>query len=454
MTTGRRVLAAVAVAVLVALAVHGGVAATASLVQVTDDEAFALVQGGSCTPMAALGDGSRTVSSFYDYRNATTEPTGRYSSYGTTGLQVHQTSVLFLYNGSRGVSLVVVHDALGDEAEGGAVSFTVTGLPENATWAVEDDTYPARDDNFTHDGSRTVVEWMWAPNRSDGAAVRGVDRDGVTIAPDFDAVPRAKNDSGVWVEWEYADDPVDGWLAYTGSGAVSLNTTRNVTVQRGGCGGSTPTPTPTPTATPTPTPTPTATPAPTPTRTATPTDTPTPAPTPTPTATPTPTPTATPDPTPTDTPTPTPTDTPTPEPTDSPTATQTPPPSDAPTTPTTTATSTASESSPDRSRSGAPSDGWQASSASNTPDSTPTPPSTATPSPSPTPTATRTSTATRTPTATPTTAPTLTARPTASPAVVTATSTGPTGQRTVGSPGATVAALALLAAALLATRRW
>lgn len=447
MTAGRRALAAVAVAALVALAVHGGVTATASLVQVTDDEAFALVQGGSCTPIAALGDGSRSVSSFYDYRNATTEPAGRYSSYGTTGLQVHQTSVLFLYNGSRGVSLVVVHDALGDEAEGGAVSFTVTGLPENATWAVEDDTYPARDDNFTHEGSRTVVDWMWAPNRSDGAAVRGVDRDGVTIAPDFDAVPRAKNDSGVWVEWEYADDPVDGWLAYTGSGAVSLNTTRNVTVRRGGCGDSTPTPTPTPTATPTPTPT--ATPS------ATPTATPTPPSTPTATPTATPTTTARPDPTPTDppTPTPTPTDTPTPEPIDSPTATQTPPPgpppSDAPTAtpPPTTATSTAPDSPPDRSGSDAPSDGRQAPSTSNAADSTPTPPSTATPSPSPTPTATRTSTAT------PTTAPTLTARPTASLEVVTATSTGPTGQRTVGSPGTTVAVLALLAAALFATRR-
>ncbi len=441
MTAGRRVLAAVAVVALVALAVHGGVTATASLVQVTDDEAFALVQGGSCTPIAALGDGSRTVSAFYDYRNATTEPTGRYSSYGTTGLQVHQTSVLFLYNGSRGVSLVVVHDALGDEAEGGAVSFTVTGLPENATWAVEDDTYPARDDNFTHEGSRTVVDWMWAPNRSDGAAVRGVDRDGVTIAPDFDAVPRAKNDSGVWVEWEYADDPVDGWLAYTGSGAVSLNTTQNVTVRRGGCGDSTPTPTPTPTATPTPTPT--ATPSATPTSTPTPTATP--IPTPTATLTPTPTPTATPDPTPTDPPipAPTPTGTPTPEPTDSPTATQTPPPgppsSDAPTT---TTTSTVPDSPPDRSGSDAPSGGRQAPPASNTPDSTPTSPSTATSSPSPT------------PTATPTRTPTLTARPTASPEVVTATTTGPTGQRTVGSPGATIAVLALLAAALLATRRW
>jgi hypothetical protein len=141
-----------------------------------DETTFAVVQGSTCVDVSPFGDGSQTVENFYDYR---TPSEGLYSSHGTTQLQESQTSQLFLYDGADGLSLVTVHDELGDESEGGRVSFNVTGLPSGAEWAVQDDSYPGQEnDNFTSlaDGSTsTHADWFWQDNRTDGGAIRGLD---------------------------------------------------------------------------------------------------------------------------------------------------------------------------------------------------------------------------------------------------------------------------------------
>ncbi|MEA5408741.1 hypothetical protein VB773_14995 [Haloarculaceae archaeon H-GB2-1] len=135
---------------------------------------YTVTQGGQCWEATPLGDGSKSVSDFYDYRSGNgTE----FSSYGTTQLQRDQVSQLFLYRGTSGTSLVFLHDELqsseNETRTAGAITMQFSGLPADGSWVVEDDTYPNRDDNFNHSGSTSKIDWMWAPGRTDGAAFRG-----------------------------------------------------------------------------------------------------------------------------------------------------------------------------------------------------------------------------------------------------------------------------------------
>lgn len=196
----------------------------------SDDEAFAVVQNGQCHEVMPMGDGSRTVEEFYDYR-----PNFSYSSAGTRDVQENAVSNLFFYDGANGDSLVFVHDEY-DESGGGAVSFTVTGLPGDGDWAVEDDDYAGRDDEFDHSGSRSDIDWIWQDGRTDGAAFRGVgdaDRDGITIEPSFD------EDASLWGEWSSGDDraEIDSWRVLSGGGwpVTQLTLDDPVTVLAGGC---------------------------------------------------------------------------------------------------------------------------------------------------------------------------------------------------------------------------
>lgn len=101
------------------------------------------------------------MTAFYDYRSPYTDPTGWYTSYGTTALQATDTSQVFLYRGSDGLAIVFVHDRTkaGTETGGGTVDADVSGLPAGSEWAVEDDDYPGRDDVFTLSGSSAHAEW-------------------------------------------------------------------------------------------------------------------------------------------------------------------------------------------------------------------------------------------------------------------------------------------------------
>lgn len=268
---------------------------------------FSVTQGSQCTTVTPLGNGSRSVESYYDYN---VQPD--YSSHGADGEQASATSNLYLYRGSGGVSLVMLHDRRRDGSGGGTVTFDVSGLPEDADWAVEDDTYPDRDDAFVHEGTESHIEWVWAPGHTDGAAVRGVG-DGyeeITVQPGFNEA------SDRWETWNYTgeDDRITTWRVLSGDGSTArtLDLGQPVTVSPGPCGvdlspvpttttptttsaNTTATTTITTTATTTTTTVTTATTTSTPTTTATPTSTTTTAPasSTTTTSTPTPNPTST-----------------------------------------------------------------------------------------------------------------------------------------------------------------
>jgi len=177
-----------------------------------------VVQDGDCREVTMYGDSTESISSYYDYRSHETEDVGLYSSYGTRELQRTSESQIFVYNGSEGTSLVFIHDRLGDERGGGQINATMTGLPADGEWAVEDDDYPRRNDSFVRDGDRSDVEWYWRENRTDGGAFRGLDADGITVEAEF-------------------SDEVRGWTARDADGDhVTLSMDSSVTVRTGGCG--------------------------------------------------------------------------------------------------------------------------------------------------------------------------------------------------------------------------
>ncbi|MFD1585669.1 PKD domain-containing protein [Halorientalis brevis] len=203
---------------------HGDVASPAA------DGIYAVSQNGTCYEVTALGDGSQTVSQFYDY-----SPNFSFSSAGTRRIQQNQESRLFVYDGANGDSLVILHDQY-DESGGGAVSFTITGLPAAGTWAVEDDHYTGRDDNFAHRGSRSTIDWVWQDERTDGAAFRGLGaagQSGITIKPSFN------EEAALWGTWQPRSEGgrIDSWQLLSGGGwpVATLALDEPVTIRPGGC---------------------------------------------------------------------------------------------------------------------------------------------------------------------------------------------------------------------------
>jgi hypothetical protein len=110
-----------------------------------------LRQGDCCllvTPIA----GDQPVEAFYGHylsEQYASEENGRsssgigppYSSLGTTYLQRPNGSILFLYDGPRGLSLVLVHGSVADPSGSGSVTPAFDGLPAGRSWPVKDDCY-------------------------------------------------------------------------------------------------------------------------------------------------------------------------------------------------------------------------------------------------------------------------------------------------------------------------
>lgn len=145
-----------------------------------------LTQGNESIQIMPLGDGSRSVEAFYDYRSPATEPTGQYSSHGTVDIQQNQVSQLFVYHGSGGLSLVFLHDKFSDTADGGAViTADLSGLPESGEWVIEDDTYDNRDDVFRYSPRSSHIEWFMNGYRTDGAVFRGLEGSNENVTVDM-----------------------------------------------------------------------------------------------------------------------------------------------------------------------------------------------------------------------------------------------------------------------------
>lgn len=189
-------------------------------------------QDGECFPVEPV-PGDEPVGAFYDYGVART----RYSSAGTVGLQREEASLLFLYREAGGpLSLVVVHERLGGDGDGGSASFELVGLPRSGEWVVEDDRYDgdSQFDRWNHDGSRSTVDWTWQGGRTDGGAFEGLGTDfSISVRPGFgdEAALDGRFYDGTVRRWQFlSGDPSD-------PERVSLALDRPVTVRTGRCPG-------------------------------------------------------------------------------------------------------------------------------------------------------------------------------------------------------------------------
>ncbi|WP_348611624.1 PKD domain-containing protein [Halobaculum rarum] len=217
---GRRRTLTVVVVLLVA-----GVGAF-SPVTSADGSAVGFSQNGACYSATPYGNGSETVVDYYDYRY---QNGAQYSSYGTTDLQQSQVSQLFIYRGSDGLSLVFLHDKLGDGELGGTITFDITGLPADGVWAERDDYYGSgTDDNWELGETTAHIDWVWAPGRSDGAAFRGLDSEEpyeIVIRPGFN------EDADRYASWRWGQNETEAWILRTStSDTVELSMDDPVTI--------------------------------------------------------------------------------------------------------------------------------------------------------------------------------------------------------------------------------
>jgi len=183
------------------------------------ERSYQVVQDDRVIPITPIA-GEEPVESFYGYHNpfvgSREDPLwGRsFSSEGTTDYQADDTSVLLLYAGPEGVSLVAVHDRYtetpSDGTPGGSVSWRLSGLPDGGEWAVIDDEYgwltanETQDDLFYFDPAHragapgtdgqppgeadALLSWVWTGGRTDGVAYRGLGTDAaIRIDPAFNA---------------------------------------------------------------------------------------------------------------------------------------------------------------------------------------------------------------------------------------------------------------------------
>lgn len=211
------------------------------------DPTFTVRQGSECTQVTPLGDGTQSVERFYDYR--VLNETANYSSLGTRGIQMDQTSQLFVFRGSRGLSLVFLNDAIG--SPGGYVATAdVSGLPPAGRWVVEDDDYPNRDDVFEYDNTSAHIEWNSNGRRTDGAAFRGLEsRNYSTIT--IDVAFNEETDRYPFDEWRGSPERnrIERWIVRSGTGGTTeLDMSRPVELRRGTCGDDAPASIATPTA--------------------------------------------------------------------------------------------------------------------------------------------------------------------------------------------------------------
>lgn len=201
-----------------------------------DGSTYAVAQGLTCTVVHPASDKTQNVSEWYDYRNPFTTPSSSlYSSFGTIDYQESQGSVLMFYAGNEGSSMVLVHDQLGDEDAASTVTFEFTHLP-SGEWAVRDDNYTNQDDVWDLRDSSATIHWMWAPNRSDGGAYRGLEDLNGTIIVDA----KFNEDARYWGEWFYSDrdsQRISTWTLKNGDGSIarSLALDRRVFIHRGSC---------------------------------------------------------------------------------------------------------------------------------------------------------------------------------------------------------------------------
>ena len=227
-----------------------GTAETASNVATSHSpDHYVLEQGDACQPIEPLSTNG-TVEEFYDYRSHETHPPDvdrLYSSYGTTQLQEDDTSILFLHEGTDGLSLVMVHGHLEGDGDGGLVTFEIDGLPEGAEWVVRDDDYGGEDsetniDEFDSGPGWATASWVWRDARTDGGAINGGldDEFALTVHPAFnDEAEFAADAEDLIEDGIYDNGTIDDWEALSGAvddpDRIDLSLEEPVTIRTGTC---------------------------------------------------------------------------------------------------------------------------------------------------------------------------------------------------------------------------
>lgn len=186
-------------------------------------QSFSVVQDDECIPVEPFS-GDDPVEEVYDYHwphdRYTDGPPGTdspmTSSMGTVDLQQDDTSILFLYKGPEGLSLVIVHGRAGsDEDAGGTVSFTIHGLPVEGLWVVGDDLLFDEDgelatpDRWYIDDNPHEIHWVYEGFRTDGGAFRDIGSEfEIEIEPAF-------NEESYW-EDRFDFGPIENWEILSG----------------------------------------------------------------------------------------------------------------------------------------------------------------------------------------------------------------------------------------------
>jgi len=120
---------------------------------------YLVEQDGVSTPVGIFV-GPQSITDFYAYNSI--------PASSNTGLEQSDVSIMFLYKGSDGISLVTIHDQPFD-ASGGAATLTYGGIPAGTAWTVEDDS----EDPYAIVGGNSTVSWAWADCCTDGGALNG-----------------------------------------------------------------------------------------------------------------------------------------------------------------------------------------------------------------------------------------------------------------------------------------
>lgn len=208
---------------------------------------YVLVQGDKCVPIRPMRL-QLPVGTFYDYQlpekyvtdanGASVGDSAQYASAGTMDLQRGQTSLVFLYQGPEGLSLVVVHGSA-REPDGGAVTFEISGLPEDGEWVVKDDLYYNPDtgekvayDRWDVDGTDHRIDWTWGSAGTDGGVFSELGDDfEVVIDPAFNekAALYGQYYEGTVTDWEFLSGSTDS------PERISLNMDEPIRVTTDGC---------------------------------------------------------------------------------------------------------------------------------------------------------------------------------------------------------------------------
>jgi hypothetical protein len=160
------------------------------------DTIYTITQNGIETPITPL-TGTDSASAFFNY----------YNSSSHTGHELADKSVLFLYEDTvtNNVSLVIIHDAITGDPDGGSATWTIDGLPAGGTVLVSDD--PGEFINGTGANvGKAFGTWNWLSAYTDGGVIYLLDDPAISTIP-----------LNVTIDGTF-NDGISEWVLFAGQG--------------------------------------------------------------------------------------------------------------------------------------------------------------------------------------------------------------------------------------------